>query len=327
MRWALSLFIVLLISWSATAHAQADAPATATDGWWDTHYLVDYGLIAGGAAAFVIAHQLTPNPKALFGPQFDPDNPTEILDDKYADRLGRQHADETTVTETFPEAHLILLVGGLTGALALEEAAVWAFDSEGSAQRFHDTMIGFAESLALTAGVTEISKVLVGRLRPDFQDRARRYICQTDSSTTIDCTNAEPLGDTADEAEDEFVDGRKSFFSGHSSFGLNFTTYLALTLGGNFVWNPNATRTGRALGILGQTLLMTTGLFIAGSRLDDGFHHVTDVLVGSTIGFGLANFAYWRRFGGQSKRGAVAESMSVSVSPIGPPALSLSFAF
>ena len=78
-------------------------------------------------------------------------------------------------------------------------------------------------------------------------------------------------------------------------------TYATLVTGGRWVWGDGATPTSRALGILAQMAFMGSGLFIAGSRLDDGRHHMTDVLVGSAVGIGLANFSYWRRFDGNGR--------------------------
>lgn len=288
---------------SMSAAARSNVATATEDTWWGPRYIVDYGLIAAGGGVYLLFGQLDPNQRALFGPRFDPEDPTEILGPEYADDLGRPYADdaERGLGQTVPEEHMIVGIAGVAGLMALEEGLYWGLSDRGSARRFHDTLIGFGETVALNAGVTEIAKVSVGRLRPDFQARARRYLCQTGDADGVDCTDVRPLAESDAKAEEILTDGRKSFFSGHSSFGLAVSTYAALVIGGRWVWSDDTTPTGRALGILLQSAVVASGLFITGSRLDDGRHHVTDVLVGGALGFGLANFAYWRRFGGDGE--------------------------
>lgn len=54
--------------------------------------------------------------------------------------------------------------------------------------------------------------------------------------------------------------------------------------------------TSRAIAVPIQTVLLATATYVAASRVLDGRHHLTDVLAGSLVGFGIANLAYWRRF-------------------------------
>jgi membrane-associated phospholipid phosphatase len=301
MRHLLTSILLVLLLGPGVAHAQSGdrAPGT-SEGWWTTAYLVDYGLIAVGAGAYLALAGVDPNPNPPLGPSFDPDDPTELLKPEYEDDIGRPYADLSTLGlgETVPSGDVVVMIGAAGGLMALEEALYWGLSPDGSARRFHDTLVGFAEVVALNGGLTEATKVAVGRLRPDFQDRLRRYLCQTDPPSELDCTGVRPLAESEEEAEHVLVDGRKSFFSGHSSFAAAIAAYTALVIGGRWVWNEDATAVGRSLGILLQTAVVASGLFIAASRLDDGRHHATDVFVGSTVGLGLANLSYWRRFDG-----------------------------
>lgn len=286
--------------WSTSAFAQEPTPSLPPpppDRWWHTYHLVDYSLIAAGATAYLTAGSFAPRERALLGPEFDPDDPTAVFDPAHADRIGRLHVEEGT-QETVPVPHLIGIAGAMGGLIALQEGALWAWSDRGSAEMFHEVFVGYAEAQALTGGLTEISKVFVGRLRPDYQDRAARHLCNTEPPDGFDCAPYEgrPLASDADEAEHIFADGRKSFWSGHSAFSFSTFTYATLVTGGRWVWGADATPTSRAFGILAQMAFMGSALFITGSRLDDGRHHVTDVLVGSAAGFGLASFSYWRRF-------------------------------
>lgn len=301
--------LLVVVLWAQMVAAPAAAEPTPTghaeqadqadQDWWTPWYLVDYGLIASGAAAYLIAGQMGPRDKPLLGPQYDPENPTAVLDEKYSARIGHPFADD----ETAPAGQTVAIIGAMGGALILEEGISWLAAGRRPTRRTHDTIVGFLETTALTAGATEIAKTFVGRLRPDFQDRAARHLCNTDPPAGLDCAPyvGRPLASDPAEAEALFEDGRKSFWSGHSSLSFSTFTYLSLVTGGRWVWGANATPTSRALGIVAQTLFMTTAAFIAGSRLDDGRHHVTDVVVGTAVGLGLANFSYWRRFDGHGE--------------------------
>ncbi len=263
--------------------------------FWHSGYLVDYGLIALGAAGYLVGSQLNPRKAPLFGANFDITDPLGDSDE----RIGRVYLSEGPGGETVPTTHLIIMVPSLLAGLSILEGGYWAFsDDNGSAQRYHDTTIGFVESVMLTLGTTELLKAAVGRLRPDFGTRAGIAYC-LDNPNADGCEGIEiPEGYTAEEFEDELLDGRKSFPSGHSSIGVNIFTYTALVLGGRYVWGNRATRLSRGIGLFLQTLALGSGVFIATSRLDDGRHHDTDVFSGMFLGFGMANVAYWRRFNG-----------------------------
>lgn len=279
----------------ADAPSQPDNPPGRADqqDWWTPWYLVDYSLIAAGATAFVIGEGMQPADEALIGPTYDPNHPDKLFD---APAISQPYLREGN-GETIPKEWVIAAIGGAGVYLGALEAVSWR-DGTGSPRQFHDTMIGFLEAVALTAGTTNLVKPTVGRLRPDFADRARRYLCSTDDPQRLDCQgyrDASLANDPA-AADKLFMDGRRSFFSGHSSNSFAVFTYTSLVVGGHYVWGERATPRSRAAGIAAQSVMMGAATFIAASRVIDGRHHPTDVLAGGATGFFFANFAYWRRF-------------------------------
>jgi membrane-associated phospholipid phosphatase len=265
------------------------------DSWWSRRYLIDYMLIAGGTAGYIIGKGLTPRSSSLFGPSFDRNNPEEIFN---SDRFGEPYL-EHGVGETVPEYWMHRLLIGFGGALIAMEALEWS-GNRGSAHRFHDTIVGYAETVALTAAVTELTKPFFGRLRPDFTERALRFYCPDSPPGAIepfcDGYRDQPLDEDPDEALSLYHDGRKSFISGHSSHSFNLFWYASFAVGGRYVWGDTATSKSRRAGIAGQVVMMSSALYITSSRISDGRHHYSDVIAGSLTGLGIAAFSYWTRF-------------------------------
>lgn len=264
--------------------------------WWSRRYLIDYGLIVGGTTGYIIGKGLTPGERSLIGPDFDPDNPSRIFEDE---RFSEIYLEQG-VGETVPEYWMHRLLIGFGGVLITMEAVEWSRGNE-TGHRFHNTIVGYAETVALTAAATELTKPFFARLRPDFTERALRFHCPQSSLKSVEpfCNGFrdQPLDDDPDEARDLYDDGRKSFISGHSAHSFNLFGYSALAVGGRYVWGENVTTESRRAGIAGQTVMMASALFISYSRISDGRHHLSDVIVGSLTGFGIANLSYWTRFG------------------------------
>lgn len=287
-RWWAGL-IVLMIWWVAIP-AAALGQESGEDGWWSTHYLVDYSLIAAGTGVFVLGESLTPRTPALIGPAYDPESPMEITDHPALDQPYLAEGTE----ETVPASWVIGGIGvGLAG-LAAMEGAHW-YGGSGSAPRFHDTVVGFSEAVALTAGLTSLTKPVVGRLRPDFGERARRYHCNQEQYPGCG-TETAPLADDPEHAQELLHNGQRSFFSGHSSHSFNLATYGILAIGGRYVWGEQATGGSQIGGLVAQSLLLGLAMYTSGSRLIDGRHHRMDVVTGALVGMAVANFSYWRRF-------------------------------
>lgn len=123
---------------------------------------------------------------------------------------------------------------------------------------------GFLSATMTTLGVTEVTKNLVGRHRPHFQDPSD-------------------------------LDQRRSFFSGHASMTFATSTYLGLYLHGHvfarlrgpdraFAWWETAPLAALAAGTVA----------VAWTRLDDNRHHLSDVAVGAGVGSAAAvGFYAW----------------------------------
>ena len=285
--------LALALALPATAYAdllEAQTGDPGTSGWWTPWYLVDYGLIAAGGLGYVGGQAMWPRDRAIIGPVYDPDDPTSVFE---ADSLQRALRDETVdltalrVIMTAPGA----LLGGI-------EAFYWQ-RGDGSAQHFHDMLVGYAEAVAITSGITAITQGSFGRLRPDFGERARNYHCSIEPEAYGEyCAGFRdaPLSDEHGDPEHLLRDGRRGFFSGHAAHAFNGFGYASLALGSRYVWGPNATPTSRAAAISGQAAMLGLGTYIAASRATDARHQTSDVIAGSLVGIAVANATYWRRF-------------------------------
>ena len=281
---ALTLFFLL----SVLAPQRADAG----EDWWRWDYAADYSVIAVGAGLALGLRFIDPADDAAIGPSFDPEHPEAIFDPEHADLIGRRHREDTLTP-----ADMAIHAGVAFSALMLIEGIPTLNGLDGfDGQLLHDSAIGFLEATTLTLAITQITKVSAGRLRPDFQDRARRYYCNLSPPVeTVGCDDVRG----AKVEEKAFKNGRMSFMSGHSSFSFSTSTYLSLALGGRFVWGDRADDLGAGglvLGMLSQTALMTFAGFVAASRLEDGRHHPSDVVTGAIVGVAVAMIAYWRHF-------------------------------
>ena len=314
--WIVATWLVATTSLASVATAAPPVQADIDPGWWHTGFLVDYGLIGLGALGY-FARNREPTTSALFGPVYDPKNPAAILDPKFSDRIGRTHLEEGDgETVSTGQATMLVAAGGVY--LLVEQGIGLLGNRQGRQLMFHETVVGYLETVALSTGTNALIKNFVGRLRPDFQDRVRRWHCaKGDLDASLCPAGIQPLSADADENEKIWFDGRRSFMSGHSVSAMNFTGYLSLSIGGQYVWGEDATATSRSVGLAAQALLLTTGMFVAGSRFDDGRHHFGDVMTGSVFGLAIANFSYWRRFGtnGRPRARKAAGETTVSLEP------------
>ena len=301
MQWIPALIPVLALAgpWLGPTPAEADT----VSGWWSRGYLVDYAVVAAGGAGYLAGRRITPRSDPLWGPAYDPRAPQEVLGAEGVQHRYRDRHGEVAV----PRSWIHWLLGGTGVALTAAEGVRYARGS-GSTHRVHETAVGYLETVALTASATALTKPFVGRLRPDFADRALRYHCQSDLETLGDaCQGDEPaLSPDPEEAADLLDDGQRSFFSGHSSHAFNLFGYAALVVGGRHVWGADASSGRRAAGVAGQAGMMGAAGWIAWSRVSDRRHHASDVAVGTAVGLGFANFSYWRRFhrSGEVRRGS-----------------------
>ncbi|XP_015282919.1 PREDICTED: lipid phosphate phosphohydrolase 3 isoform X2 [Gekko japonicus] len=132
----------------------------------------------------------------------------------------------------------------------------------------------FAFGCAISQSFTDIAKVSVGRLRPNFLAVCNPNITLTNCSKgyieVYRCLNAD---------ESKVQEARKSFFSGHASFSLYTMLYLVLYLQARFTW-----RGARLLRPLLQFTLLMMAFYTGLSRVSDHKHHPSDVLAGFAQG-------------------------------------------
>ncbi|BGP39537.1 hypothetical protein JCM10450v2_003503 [Rhodotorula kratochvilovae] len=147
----------------------------------------------------------------------------------------------------------------------------------------HHGVLVLSASRAIMRLVVESLKNRVGRLRPDFFSR-----CAWDAVAHA-CTG--PIG--------LVKDGRRSFPSGHSSTAWQGLFVLALYLAGKngaFAFAAPFPRSGVLQSRLLRLALVVAPLFAATwicvTRLEDHYHHPTDVIAGASIGALSALVAY-----------------------------------
>lgn len=144
--------------------------------------------------------------------------------------------------------------------------------------------------LAVTNSLTNIGKIVIGRLRPNFLSVCRPNVDPyTNLCTKIGTYYVVPGVDfiCLNENIADVNGSRKSFPSGHSSLSFYSMIFLALFI--NKTWNC------RHMGFFKhfvQFLLTALAFFTSLSRIQDNKHHSTDVLAGSIIGVIIAILTY-----------------------------------
>lgn len=148
----------------------------------------------------------------------------------------------------------------------------------------------FVYGTGLNAFVTDIGKYSLGRLRPHYIS-----VCLPDWSmincTSANITNSFVYGDEACTSNDykRIKEARLSFPSGHSSFVGFATVFLVLYMENQIACN----KWEIVPKYLVQTLIGSAAFFVALSRINDNFHHPTDVLVGLFLGSVIAGGMYF----------------------------------
>jgi membrane-associated phospholipid phosphatase len=264
--------------------------------FWTPHYLLDYGMGAGGLA-LELFYRGNPRQPALFGPAFDPANPSAIMDPSFSPVIGNPYVPEEdwSVPDVWLES---AGYGQLLIVPAHELVARLATGRELSAHRFHHGLLTAFQATAVNAGMSRWIKSQTGRLRPDFQDRALHVHCSEGFDPTgFDCSQADPdrLIDDPEVARKALREGGYSFVSGHATNGMLIATNLALQTGGLWVWGEGATPVSKGIGIGAMGVLYGMGLYsgISRTHLMDGVHHTSDVVAGSLMGLAIGNLFYW----------------------------------
>lgn len=152
----------------------------------------------------------------------------------------------------------------------------------------HIGLLGLALSLSLSLAVTAITKVTVGRPRPDMLSRCQPSPGATNAgSPTFGLSNSTIC--TAPVDSRMFQDGFRSFPSGHSSTAWAGLGFLSLYLAGKLHLFD---RRGHSIKVWIAIAPLFGAALIAISRTMDYRHHWHDVLIGSTLGALTAWFSY-----------------------------------
>ncbi|EGF97060.1 uncharacterized protein MELLADRAFT_41323, partial [Melampsora larici-populina 98AG31] len=151
----------------------------------------------------------------------------------------------------------------------------------------HLSLLGLLASHVIARYPTDLLKVWVGRLRPDFFSRCSYSV------TTNTCI--------AHHSNFKLIEkGMKSFPSGHSAEAFSGLGFLALWIAGRngaFAFGGDRLRgsgplESRLLKGLVAVVWLVLATWIAVTRLQDNLHHSTDVLAGGFIGISSALIAY-----------------------------------
>ncbi|TFL07365.1 PAP2-domain-containing protein [Pterulicium gracile] len=148
----------------------------------------------------------------------------------------------------------------------------------------HNSSLGLVLALALTGSITQVTKVTVGRPRPDLLDRCQPPPGLSDpeyklfDSSICTQTNLRIMRD-----------GFRSFPSGHSSMSFAGLGFFAFYLAGKVHLFD---RRGTAPKAWVSLTPFIGAALVAISRTMDYRHHWQDVLVGSVLGTIMAYFSY-----------------------------------
>ncbi len=230
------LFVALAVGCLGEVRAQEYEPDV------DSEYFWDGGAVpfVYGSAAAAIALRLFAKPAKT--PRLFPESE------------GGHEGFENTV----PEWTVSLYSVSIAGLIAASPGA----------SRWHH-LKGYGQAVLTTAALTELTKDVIGRHRPHYQ-----------------------------EGMPDNLDQRRSFISGHASITAASTVYLGLYLSRNLLPRPSLLKTGGLL-LLGGVLVG-----VPYSRVVDHRHNLSDVLSGAAVGSALAVafYAYQEsRFGDEQE--------------------------
>ncbi|KAF5759937.1 putative phosphatidate phosphatase [Helianthus annuus] len=148
----------------------------------------------------------------------------------------------------------------------------------------HHAVLGLLYSLLITAVITDSIKDAVGRPRPNFF-----YRCFPDGNAEFgDDGNVLCHGDLL-----KIKEGYKSFPSGHTSWSFAGLGFLAWYLCGKLRTFDNK---GHAQKLCVVVLPYLFAALVGVSRVDDYWHHWTDVFTGMIIGTTVSAFCYLQFF-------------------------------
>jgi len=140
----------------------------------------------------------------------------------------------------------------------------------------HSISCVFLFGLGCNWFITDMTKLYVGYLRPNFYD-----MCGFNPDS-LQCES---------ESANGLLNSRMSFPSGHSSISFASMTIISLYFLGKVGLHRSPSLKAKLLSML-AALPFLYSIFIAASRIHDSFHHPADVIAGGLIGSACAHFSY-----------------------------------
>jgi hypothetical protein len=172
-------------------------------------------------------------------------------------RLDRRVRDAWS-TDTEPRTWLSQHKTNIFRAVALGTIVAVNRDDWGAAA---DDALGLLEALKFNSATTRLVKMAVGRRRP-----------------ALDAADPDVIGQPAFDEIMARGGGRSSFYSEATSQAFTFASYLDMVAARRLTQKPFA-RAASALGLYGVAAA------IGASRIREGQHYLTDVLVGAGAGY------------------------------------------
>nr|GLL35348.1 lipid phosphate phosphatase 2 [Ipomoea trifida]GMD33956.1 probable lipid phosphate phosphatase 4 [Ipomoea batatas] len=149
----------------------------------------------------------------------------------------------------------------------------------------HHAVLGIMYSMLIAAVITDSIKAAVGRPRPNFFWR-----CFPDGIEAYDPVS----GDVECTGLHKFIkEGYKSFPSGHTSLSFAGLGFLAWYLSGKI---KAFDRSGHSAKLCIVLLPYLVAALVGVSRVDDYWHHWTDVFAGAVIGSVVSSLCYLQFF-------------------------------
>lgn len=220
---------------------------------------------------------------------------------------------------------LVLSIAGAAGMFgllvlkyALRDGVTWTSLAHEGIHYFWASSLAFL----VAACCTNLCKVFVGRMRPDFLNRCFPTAFQADRVPPIDLlTLVHPTPQCEPNSPYDIKDGRKSFPSGHSSYFASVCLLAALFIHHIFVASRLYTmKKKRTLSPLvfcrGAELTLVVGLgflvpvWAGSTRVVDRRHHPSDVVAGLLIGWVIGVVVYRLYYVMEDKGTSATEGMA-----------------
>ncbi|KAJ3670677.1 hypothetical protein LUZ60_008103 [Juncus effusus] len=149
----------------------------------------------------------------------------------------------------------------------------------------HHAILGILFSVLITAVITDAIKDGVGRPRPNFFWR-----CFPDGKPVYDNVT---LGVICHGVKSVIKEGHKSFPSGHTSWSFAGLGFCSWYLAGKLEAFDRRGHVAKLCIVFAPLLLAA---MVGVSRVDDYWHHWTDVFTGGILGLTVASFCYLQFF-------------------------------